>query len=106
MAINTTGANNPKMEFAMQIKRQGPFSLDPTDVWPSLEAAEEYARTNPTAIVGQQISAIVDGEAVPYVIVNEEGKLSPMIGISNENIATDSEVDEMLNEIFSSEISE
>ena len=52
MAVNNTQNSYAKMEFPLTIKRQDAFSIDPTEIWPSLEAAQEYAQTNPTAYVG------------------------------------------------------
>ena len=41
MAVNNTQNNYAKMEFPLTIKRQDAFSIDPTEIWPSLEAAQE-----------------------------------------------------------------
>ena len=60
MAVNNTQNNYAKMEFPLTIKRQDAFSIDPTEIWPSLEAAQEYAQTNPTAYVGQKLSVVVE----------------------------------------------
>jgi hypothetical protein len=99
MAVNNTQNNYAKMEFPLTIKRQDAFSIDPTEIWPSLEAAQEYAKTNPTAYVGQKLSVVVDGVSTPYQIKNAAGELEPLGGTP----ATDEEVTEMLNEVFNSE---
>lgn len=99
MAINNTQNSYAKMEFPLTIKRQDAFSIDPTEIWPSLEAAQEYAQTNPTAYVGQKLSVVVDGVSTPYQIKNAVGELEPLGGTP----ATDDEVTEMLNEVFNSE---
>ena len=59
MAVINTQNSYAKMEFPLTIKRQDAFSIDPTEIWPSLEAAQEYAQTNPTAYVGQKLSVVV-----------------------------------------------
>ena len=75
--------------------------MDPTEIWPSLEAAQEYARSNPTAYVGQELAVIVNGEAQRYFIKNAAGDLvSNGGGIDESSIASDAEVAEMLNEVF------
>ena len=76
--------------------------MDPTEIWPSLEAAQEYARSNPTAYVGQELAVIVNGEAQRYFIKNAAGDLvgNSGGGIDESSIASDAEVTEMLNEVF------
>lgn len=99
MAVNNTQNSYAKMEFPLTIKRQDAFSIDQTEVWPSLEAAQAYAQSNPTAYVGQKISVVVDGVATPYQIKNEAGELEPLGGTP----ATDEEVAEMFDDVFGSE---
>ena len=102
MAVINTQDSYAKMEFPLMIKRQGAFSMDPTEIWPSLEAAQEYARSNPTAYVGQELAVIVNGEAQRYFIKNAAGDLVGNGGgsIDESSIASDAEVTEMLNEVF------
>ena len=102
MAVINTQDSYAKMEFPLTIKRQDAFSMDPTEIWPSLEAAQEYARSNPTAYVGQELAVIVDGEAQRYFIKNAAGDLVSNGGgdIDESSIASDAEVAEMLNEVF------
>lgn len=102
MAVNVS--DYAKMEFPMSMTRQGGFPLDSTSLFTSLEDAKNYAQSDPRAYVGQHISVIVDGESTAYEIANENGDLIPMSGggsVSDENIASDIEVGEMLDEIFS-----
>ena len=99
MAVNNTTKKYSDMEFPLSMKRQGAFALDETAVWPSMETAQKYAKTNPTAYIGQLLSVIVDGVATPYVIQNAAGDLAPL-GAASVDIATDSEVSEMLSEVF------
>ena len=101
MAVINTQDSYAKMEFPLTIKRQDAFSMDPTEIWPSLEAAQEYARSNPTAYVGQELAVIVNDEAQRYFIKNAAGDLvGNGGGIDESSIASDAEVTEMLNEVF------
>lgn len=102
MAVNNTENAYAKMEFPLTIKRQDAFSVDPTEVWGSLEAAQNYARTNPTAYVSQELGVIVNGVAKRYFIKNEAGDLEELGSgnIDESSIASDAEVTEMLNEVF------
>lgn len=93
MAVNNTAKAYSNMEFPLSMKRQDAFALDPTCVWPSLAEAQNYAKTNPTAYIGQVLSVVADG------IKNAAGDLAPL-GAAAVDIATDSEVSEMLSEVF------
>lgn len=101
MAIDNTKSTFAKMEFPLAMQRQNAFALDPSEVWTSLEAAKEYAKTDPTAYVGQKIAVVIDGVATQYQILNTAGDLAPIGGVSKDDIATDAEVQEMLEEVFS-----
>ena len=114
MAIDNTEKTFSNMEFPLAMKRQDAFALDPTSVWDSLAKAENYAKTNLTAYVGQVLSVVVDGVSTTYQIKNAAGDLEPLgTGDMDENLdayfeantATDEEVQEMLDEIFGSESS-
>lgn len=102
MAVNNITKKYSDMEFPLAMKRQDAFSLDPTCVWPSMADAQNYAKTNPTAYIGQVISVVVDGVATSYTIQNAAGDLAPL-GAASVDIATDSEVSEMLSEVFSTD---
>ena len=102
------------MEFPLGMKRQDAFPLDDSSVFYSLEDAQAYAQSNPTAYVGQILSVVVNGESTAYQIKNAAGDLDPLgTGDMDEdldayfeaNTATDEEVQEMLDEIFGSESS-
>lgn len=93
MAVNNTAKAYSNMEFPLSMKRQDAFALDPTCVWPSLAEAQNYAKTNPV------LSVVVDGTATAYTIKNAAGDLAPL-GAAAVDIATDSEVSEMLSEVF------
>lgn len=102
MAVNNTAKKYSDMEFPLSMKRQDAFALDETAVWPSMADAQNYAKTNPTAYIGQVLSVVVDGVATSYTIQNAAGDLVPL-GAAAVDIATDSEVSEMLSEVFSTD---
>ena len=99
MAINNTQNTYANMEFPLAMKRQDDFALDPTGVWPSLEAAEDYAKNNPTAYVGQHLSVVADGISTAYQIKDTAGNLEEL-GAGAVDVATDEEVREMFDEVF------
>ena len=99
MAINNTQNTYANMEFPLAMKRQDAFALDPTGVWPSLEAAEDYAKNNPTAYVGQYLSVVADGISTAYQIKDTAGNLEEL-GAGAVDVATDEEVREMFDEVF------
>lgn len=99
MAVNNTEKSYSKMEFPMAMQRQDAFALDPTEIWPSLEAAQTYAQSDPTAYIGQKLAVIVDGVSQQYQIKNAAGELESLGGTP----ATDAEVTEMFNDVFGSE---
>lgn len=84
--------------------RQNGFSLEYYEVFYSLEAAEEYSKSNPLAYVGQKLSVVdeVSETAVIYLILNEAGDLRE-IGTKVDNLGPNviSDVDKIL-EITSS----
>lgn len=102
MAVNNTQSSFSKMEFPLAMQRQAAFALDPSGVWASMEAAQNYAQSDPTAYVGQILAVIVDGVATQYQIKNAAGELALIGGVSENDIATDDEVSEMLAEVFPS----
>lgn len=102
MAVNNITKKYSDMEFPLAMKRQDAFALDETAVWPSMADAQNYAKTNPTAYIGQVLSVVVDGVATSYTIQNAAGDLAPL-GAASVDIATDSEVSEMLSEVFSTD---
>ena len=115
MAINNTTGSFPFMEFPMAFSRQDSFPLDKTSVYGSLEAAQTYAQTSPLAYVGQVLSVVVDGTATIYQIKNTAGDLEALASGDFEGnveavlatqIASDTEVAEMLNEVFGASAAE
>ncbi len=101
MAVNNTAKTYSKMEFPLAMQRQDAFALDPTEIWTSLEAAQTYAQSDPTAYVGQKLAVIVDGVSTQYQIKNAAGELEPLGGVVET--ATNEEVAEMFNDVFGSE---
>lgn len=99
MAIDNTTSNFAFMEFPMAFSRQDGFPLDKTSVYGSLTEAKTYAQTSPLAYVGQVLSVVVDGEATVYKIKDTSGTLEPL-GADAMEVATDSEVEEMIDEVF------
>lgn len=99
MAVNNTEKTYANMEFPLAMKRQDAFALDPTGVWPTLEAAQEYAKNNPTAYVGQHLSVVADGISTAYQIKDAAGNLEEL-GAGAVDVATDEEVREMFDEVF------
>ena len=115
MAINGSDKNFSKMEFPLGMKRQDAFPLDDSSVFYSLEDAQSYAQSNPTAYVGQVISVVVDGTATIYQIKNTAGDLEALASGDFEGnveavlatqVASDAEVAEMLNEVFGADDAE
>lgn len=100
MAINNTLKSYSKMEFPLSMQRQDAFSLDASSVWDSLETAQTYAQTDPTAYVGQIIAVVVNGVAEQYQIKNTAGDLSPIGGVTEHDVATEAECEEMLDDVF------
>ena len=107
MAVNNTTGSFASMEFPMAFSRQDSFPLDKSSV--SLSDAQTYAQTSPLAYVGQVIAVVVDGTATIYQIKNTAGDLEALASGDFEGnveavlatqIASDTEVTEMLNEVF------
>lgn len=101
MAVDNTKKSYSFMEFPLSMARQDAFPLDKTTVFNSLEAAQSYAQTDPTAYVGQVVSVITDGVSTVYQIKNGSGELEALGGGDvSHNVATDEEVTEMLDNVF------
>ena len=105
MAVNNTTGSFASMEFPMAFSRQE----DRSSVYGSLSDAQAYAKTSPLAYVGQVIAVVVDGTATIYQIKNTAGDLEALASGDFEGnveavlatqIASDTEVAEMLNEVF------
>ena len=85
--------------FPLNFRRGNPNPLDNSSVWASLEAAQNYASTDPVAYVGQ-ILTVVDnagGVATVYAIQDEAGTLkkvgtSPVGDESTITVAEDGTV--------------
>lgn len=101
MAIDNTKKSYSFMEFPLSMSRQDAFPLDRSSVFGSMENAQSYAQTDPTAYVGQIIAVVTDGESEVYQIKNTAGELAPVGGAVET--ATDEEVQAMLDEVFGKE---
>lgn len=99
MAVNNTEKTYANMEFPLAMKRQDAFALDPTAVWSSLSEAQSYASSNPTAYVGQVIAVVADGTSTVYQIKDTAGALE-QLGAGAVTVASDTEVQEMFDEVF------
>lgn len=99
MAVNGTDKSYSFMEFPLSMSRQDAFPLDKSSVFYSVEDAQAYAQSSPLAYVGQHLSVVVGGVSTAYQIKNEAGDLEEL-GAGGVSVATDAEVEEMMNEIF------
>ena len=70
-----------KIAFASTYTRANGQPLDDTSVWPSLSAAQDYAKTD-KAYVGQIITVSAADKSNVYVVSNEDGKL---VELTNDN---------------------
>ena len=71
------------MGLPMNINRSNPIPVDSTEVWYSLEAAQNYAVNDARAYVGQILTVITgEGEAATskaYIIQNTNGDLVEVV---------------------------
>jgi hypothetical protein len=70
-----------KIAFASTYTRANGQPLDDTSVWPSLSAAQDYAKTD-KAYVGQILTVSTTSGSNVYVVSNEAGKL---VELTNDN---------------------
>ena len=79
MAVNNLSkyTENDGLGFPLNFRRGNPNPLDNSSVYSSLAAAQEYAKNDPVAYVGQPITVVdaSSGTATMYVIQNEAGDL-------------------------------
>lgn len=109
MAVNGSDKSFAKMEFPLGMKRQDAFPLDDSSVFYSLEDAQAYAQSNPTAYVGQILSVVVNGESTAYQIKNAAGDLDPLgtgdlagdvDALLAAQRATDEEIQAAISEVY------
>ena len=105
MAINGSDKSFAFMEFPLSMSRQDAFPLDKNSVFYSMSDAQTYAQTNPTAYVGHVIAVVEEGVSTVYQIKNAAGDLEPM-GAAAVSVASDTEVEEMFDEVFGADQSE
>lgn len=70
-------ADKDGLGFPLNFRRGNPNPLDNSSVWASLEAAKNYAKTDPVAYVGQVLTVVDEAAktATVYSIQNEDGDL-------------------------------
>lgn len=85
MASNVETDYNSTFSLPKPIKRLNPIPNDSSEVYATLEAAEEYAANGPTAYVGQIIFVQENGKH--YSIKNTEGELEEL-GSGSSHVET------------------
>ena len=75
MAILNTGLPTNITEYPNSFKRQGAFPLERYSVFYSLNDAQDYAKENSLAYVGQYLVVVENNAATLYVIDNIAGYL-------------------------------
>ena len=112
MAVNTTTGVFSFMEFPLSMSRQGAFPLDKNSVFASMNDANTYAQSNPTAYVGQVIAVVENGTSTIYQIKNEAGTLEPLgtgdlegdVGnLITAQLANTDEIDACIGEVYPDE---
>lgn len=81
----TLPGNYNSVGLPINITRGNPIPIDSTEVWNSLEDAQEYAANGSTAYVGQSLK-VIDQETNTvkiYVIKNEAGDLEELSYLSD-----------------------
>lgn len=82
--------NNSFMALPSSIKRGNPAPLDVTEIWFSYDEMANYAATNATAYVGQQMALVNEDEktAKAYIILNTDGDLQEIgSGVLTDNLS-------------------
>lgn len=82
--------NNSFMALPSSIKRGNPAPLDVTEIWFSYDEMANYAATNATAYVGQQMALVdeVNNTATAYIILNTAGDLQEIgTGVLTDNLS-------------------
>lgn len=79
------------MGLPMNITRGNPIPIDPTMVWYSLTEAQNYAKNDATAYVGQLISVVNEnsGQTNVYIISNVAGDLINISSSEPGDISSD-----------------
>lgn len=82
--------NNSFIALPSSIKRGNPAPLDVTEIWFSYDEMANYAATNVTAYVGQQMALVNENEktAKVYIILNADGDLQEIgSGVLTDNLS-------------------
>lgn len=93
-------------EYPNTFKRQGSFPLDKSSVLNSLDEANDYAASNPTAYEGQIISVKDEGKVTAYILEisdddNANFKLSKITSSASEDL-NDAVID--INNLINSKV--
>ena len=79
MAVNGSDKELCKDGIPPRHEASDAFPLDDSSVFYSLEDAQTYAQSNPTAYVGQILSVVLDGESTAYQIKNALATWTPWV---------------------------
>lgn len=73
------------MGLPMNINRSNPIPVDCTELWYSLEEAQNYARNDPRAYVGQSVKVVdeTSNATTVYVIKDAAGNLMQLADIDS-----------------------
>jgi hypothetical protein len=82
MAELTDKNKYSKAGWPLVFERNNATPMDSTEIWNSLEEAENYAKNNGTAYVGQTIKVVdeVKGSVDTFIIADTDGKLESISG--------------------------
>ena len=75
MAQNTSKNSITTVSTGLAFKRSNPYPIDETSYFASLQSAQTYAASDPTAYVGQVLTVVVGGSAKLYIITSSSGTL-------------------------------
>lgn len=85
--------------YPNSFERQGAFPIDANSLFFSLLDAENYAKTNPVAYVGQIISVIDSGKVNAFQIINEAGDLGSVSSSANFNMIEGYNASDIIKEL-------
>ena len=80
MAVNFNDSNYIFSGLPIGFSRNNPIPLDKTEVWDNLDNLKDYAKSNPTAYVGQILTYVdkLNKTTTTYVISNEDGDIQEL----------------------------
>ena len=83
---------NSFKEYPGPVKRQDAFPLDLTYIHSSLTAAQDYAKNDPSAYVGQLLCAMNGNTPIVMKIINKAGALVQMASLPDVNYLIDQQI--------------